>query len=82
MRTSRAIAYFKIFLVLLVAAWFALFAASAGVLVKSEVLTEDQLVAKLACTYFTGLGFTKKEHILSDFGPIGKAVCPRFIEFD
>ncbi|MCH8348225.1 MAG: hypothetical protein IH901_07030 [Proteobacteria bacterium] len=82
MKTNKAIAFFKIFLILLVAAWFALFSASAGVLVKSEVLTEDQLVAKLGCTYFTGFGFTRKEHILSDFGPIGKAVCPRFIEFD
>ncbi|MCH7806965.1 MAG: hypothetical protein IH995_07475 [Proteobacteria bacterium] len=82
MRTRRAVAYLKIFLILLVAAWFALFAASAGVLVKSEVLTEDQLVPKLGCTYFTGFGFTRKEHILSDFGPISKAVCPRFIEFD
>ncbi len=82
MKTNKAVAFFKIFLVLLVAAWFALFAAGAGVLVKSEVLTQDQLVPKLACTYFTGFSFTKKEHTLSDFGPIGKAVCPKFIEFD
>ncbi len=82
MRTNKAVAYFKIFLVLLVAAWFALFAAGAGVLVKSEEITKDQLVPKLVCTYFTGFGFTKKEHILSDISLIGKAVCPRFIEFN
>jgi hypothetical protein len=81
MDTKRPVAFFKIFLILLVAAWFALFAAGAGVLVKSNEVREDVLVPKLVCTYFTGLGFTDKEHVLTDISLIGKQVCPRFIEF-
>jgi len=80
MKTRRAVAFFKIFLILLVAAWFALFAAGAGILVKSEEITESVLVPKLVCKYFTGLGFVEKEHILTDIDLIGEQICPRFVE--
>jgi len=80
MKTRRAVAFFKIFVILLVAAWFALFAASAGILVNSKTVTEDVLVPKLVCTYFTGLGFVDKEHIFSDIDLIGEQICPRLVE--
>ena len=64
---------------LLVGAWAWLFLSNQGVLVASEVVTEDRVgkfteslgftgisveEQRLVCTYFTGIGMVKRSHSL------------------
>ena len=72
--------------VLVVAAWAWLFLSNKGLLVSSEVITEDRVgkfteslgftgirmdEQRLVCTYFTGVGMIKRSHSLM----LGEKTC-------
>ncbi len=72
--------------VLVVAAWAWLFLSNKGLLVTSEVVTEDRVgkfteslgftgirmdEQRLVCTYFTGVGMIKRSHSLT----LGEKTC-------
>ena len=76
---------------LLVAAWAWLFLSNQGVLVASEVVTEDRVgkfteslgftgisveEQRLVCTYFTGIGMVKRSHSLL----LGEQTCLNVVD--
>ncbi|NCF09269.1 MAG: hypothetical protein GWP66_01140 [Gammaproteobacteria bacterium] len=76
---------------LLVGAWAWLFLSNKGVLVASEMVTEDRVgkfteslgftgismqEQRLVCTYFTGIGMVKRSHSLL----IGEQTCLNVVD--
>ncbi|MDX1592862.1 MAG: hypothetical protein R3298_01350 [Gammaproteobacteria bacterium] len=78
-------------IVLVFFAWAALFLSNKGVLVGSEVVTEDRVgkfteslgfqglsleEERLVCTYFTGSGIVRRSHSLI----VGEATCLNVVD--
>ncbi|MBM3618028.1 MAG: hypothetical protein FJX23_05715 [Alphaproteobacteria bacterium] len=79
-------------LLLLIVGYAALLFTSSGVLVSSRVEVPDNAVnnllaeigaeqSTLTCTYFTGFELVERKHLYSENDTIGRAICPRTIQF-
>jgi hypothetical protein len=83
--------FLALIVVLLVGAWGWLFLSNKGVLVASEVVTEDRVgkfteslgftgisveEQRLVCTYFTGIGMVKRSHSLL----LGEQTCLNVVD--
>lgn len=80
-----------ILLLLVIGYGFILF-TSTGILVGSTVETPKNAVndllaefgaeqSTLRCTYFTGFELVERKHLYSESDNIGRAICPRTIQF-
>ena len=74
MRTSKRAA---ILIVLVAAAWIALFYGARGVLVWQRADADDHV---LSCWYLTATGVEKRRHLYTESGFIGSSQCERMIQ--
>lgn len=79
-------------LLIVIVGYGALLFTSSGVLVSSSVETPKNAVndllaeigaeqSTLHCTYFTGFELVERKHLYSENDNIGRAICPRTIQF-
>ena len=65
----------------LIVVWALLFFTGSGVLIWASE-RDSSLGTMLECTYFTGTGVIKHDHLKTSIDVLGREVCPRIVDLD